>query len=204
MVPTSQEEDSAARTVYIYYSGKLVSEEIHNKLTMAGAPLSFVKQLTRLFYRLTVGLTVLLIQAGLYILTAVAAVIALAAFVFFVTWRAYTDSGGRLGWAVCACGLALLLCGAVVALGHRLARSHLGLTTLPVGDLIGMLFGRRRQGSGSGVNGGAGDNPGGGQGPAAGADNPAGGGPARAGGDNRPPPPPPRLRMAQRVTTWVS
>ena len=191
--------------MFIYTTpGNSVSEEIHNKLTMAGAPLSFVKQLTRLFYRLTVGLTVLLIQAGLYMLTAVAAVIALAAFVFFVTWRAYTDSGGGLGWAVCACGLALLLCGAVVALGHRLAMSHLGLTALPVGDLIGMLFGRRRQGSG--VNGGAGDNPGGGQGPAAGAgaDNPAGGGPARAGGDNRPPPPPPRLRMAQRVTTWVS
>lgn len=129
------------------------------------AILSFAKQMTRLFYRLTVGLSVLLIQAGLCFLTSLAVLVALVALVVSVTWRTYTTTQ-HLGWSACACGFALLVCGVVVAVGHRVARDVLGLTTLSLGELIMLMLGQRPgvtegddRGRGQEAAGGGGGNP---------------------------------------------
>ena len=147
------------------------------------AVLSFVKQLTRLFYRLTVGLTVLLIRVGLYFLTSLAVLIALVASVVFVTWRTYTSTH-HLGWSACACAFSLVMCGVAVVVGHRVAQDVLGITTLSLGELIGLVFGR--QGSGVSAEG----------------DNHGGRGQEAAGGGN--PVVLPRRRLARRAASAVS
>ncbi|KAK7113725.1 hypothetical protein V1264_012964 [Littorina saxatilis] len=105
--------------------------------------LALARQLTRLFYRLTVGLTVLLIKAGIICLASLVTVGTLAAFVAFVTYRTYKDTD-NVCLAAGACGLAVTVCGGVVFVLHRLARDVFKLTTLSLGELIMLMFGVRR------------------------------------------------------------
>ena len=76
------------------------------------------------------------------------------------------------------------MCSVAVVVGHRVARDVLGITTLSLGELIGLVFGR--QGSGVSAEG----------------DNPGRRGQEAAGGGN--PVVLPRRRLARRAASVVS
>ncbi|XP_076454954.1 uncharacterized protein LOC143289746 [Babylonia areolata] len=109
-----------------------------------------VKGAVRLLYRLTVGLTVLLVRSGLLYLCCLLSLPASLLLVTTVTWKTYT-ANGHLGWTVWVGGLTACGCGGMMVGLYRLARHRLGLTSLSLGQFLCLLFLGRRPGRADGA-----------------------------------------------------
>lgn len=103
---------------------------------------SVIKRLVQIVYRLTVGLAVLLIKAALLHICLLVTLILLTAAVVITTWRTYSNTAS-VGWTVLAAVSTLVICFIVVVVAHRVARDVLGLTSMSLQELTGLVVGKR-------------------------------------------------------------
>lgn len=106
---------------------------------------SVIKRLVQIVYRLTVGLAVLLIKAALLHICLFLTLILLTAAAVITTWRTYSNTAS-VGWTVLAAFSTLVIFCIVVVIAHRVVRDVLGLTSMSLQELMGLVVGKRPKG----------------------------------------------------------